>query len=98
MATIPPYTIIYNPTIEWPKYYQYVEPLLTTILCIHSQPNPTINLRTLQTLTQILEQTTNTHIDTMPIKPTPPNYHIKFSNTWKNAPIINTTRQKQSPI
>ena len=33
----------------------------------------------------------------MPIKPTPPNYHIKFSNTWKNAPIINTTPPKTIP-
>jgi hypothetical protein len=85
-ATIPPHTILYNPTPEWPKYYQYVEPSLTTILCIHNQTNLTTNLRTPQELAQVLEQTINTHIDTFPIKPTAPNYHIKFSNTWENAP------------
>ena len=34
-------TIQYNPTPEWPKYYQYVEPSLTSIICIYSQSNPT---------------------------------------------------------
>jgi hypothetical protein len=32
LATIPPHTILYNPTPEWPKYYQYVEPSLNNIM------------------------------------------------------------------
>jgi hypothetical protein len=94
LATIPPHTILYNTSLELPQYYQYVEPSLTTILCIHNQTNLTTNLRSPQELAQVLEQTTNTHIDTFPIKPTTPNYHIKFSNAWKNAPMNNTPHQK----
>ena len=95
MTTIPPHTISYNPTPEWPTYYQYVEPSLTTILCIYNQPNP--NLKTPQDLTQILEQSINTHINTLPIKPTPPDYHVNFSKTWKLAPINNTAPSRAIP-
>lgn len=28
ITTIPPHTIQYNPTLEWPKYYHFVEPSL----------------------------------------------------------------------
>ena len=97
LATIPPYSIQYNPTPKWPKYYQYVEPSLTSIICIHNQPYPTMNLQTPRELSQVLKQTINTHIDTFPINPTIPNYHIQFSNTWKNAPKNNTLTPKTIP-
>ena len=68
-----------------PKYFQYVEPSFTSIICIHSQINPTHILETPRELLHILKQTTNTKIDTYPIKPTIPHYRIKFSNKWKNT-------------
>ena len=36
ILTIPPNTIEYNPTLEWPQYLHTHEPD-TTILCIHNQ-------------------------------------------------------------
>jgi hypothetical protein len=97
MATIPPHTIQYTPTPEWPKYYQYVEPSLTSIICIHGQINPTPSLQTPHGLPHILKQTMNTHIDTYPIKPTIPHYRIKFSHTWKNSPNNNTPITRITP-
>ena len=90
LATIPQHTIQYNPTPEWPKYYHYEEPSLVSIIRIHSQTNLAPNSKTPHTLKHALTLTTTTHIDIYPIKPITPNYHIKFSNTWKNAPKINT--------
>jgi DNA-directed RNA polymerase subunit L len=90
LATISPHTIKYNPTPEWPKYYQYEEPSLVSILCIHGQTNLAPNLKTPHELAHILKHTTHTHIDTYPIKPTSLNYHIKFSKTWRNTPKHNT--------
>ena len=97
MATIPPHTIQYNPSPEWPKYYHYIEPSLTSIIYIHSQASPTPNLQTPHELAHILKHTTNTHIDTYPIKPTKPNYCIKFSNTWKNTPKNNIPTTRNIP-
>ena len=37
---------------------------------------------------------TNTHIDIYLIKPTTPNYHVKFSNTWKITSKNNTHTTK----
>ena len=51
IATIPPHTIQYSPTSEWPKYYHYVEASLTSIIRIHSQTNLAPNLQTPQELT-----------------------------------------------
>ena len=89
LVTIPPHTIQYNPAPEWPKYYQYIEPSLTTIICIHSQNNPTINLQIPKELTKILEITINTRLITSLINPTITNYHVKFSNAWKTTPTNN---------
>ena len=86
IATIPPHTIQYVPTPEWPKYYQYTEPTLTSIICIHNQPYPTPNIQTPQELQHILRRTLNTHIDTYPIAPTNTQYKVKFSKAWINAP------------
>ena len=93
IATIPPHTIQYNPTPEWPNYYQHTEPLLTSIIDVHNQVNPTTNPQTPQELQRILKRITNKHIDTYPVKPTNPHYNVKFSNTWKNASKVNTTTQ-----
>jgi hypothetical protein len=90
LATIPPHTIQYTPTPEWPKYYQYVESSLTSIIYKHGKINPAPRLQTPHVLPHILKQTMNTLIDTYPIKPTIPHYHIKFSHTWKNSPNNNT--------
>ena len=98
LATIPPHTIQYNPTPEWPKYYQYIEPSLTSIICVHNQSHPTINLQTPQELTKILTITTSTQINTSFINPTSANYHVKFSTKWKNAPINNNTPPPQTTI
>ena len=81
LITIPPHTIQYKPTPEWPKYYHYVEPLLLSVICIRSQTNLGPNLRTPHELPHILKEITNIHIDTYPVKPTISNYHVKFSNT-----------------
>jgi hypothetical protein len=56
LATIPPHSIQYNPMPEWPKYYQYTEPSLTSIICIHSQTTLTPNPRTAQELQNILKE------------------------------------------
>jgi hypothetical protein len=90
LATIPPHTIQYNPTPEWPKYYQYTEPSLTSIICVHNQETIPKNTQIPIELQKILKRTTNTHIDIHPIKPTPTHYNVKFSNAWKNAPKTNT--------
>jgi ribonuclease HI len=96
LATIPPHTIIYNPTPKWPKYYQYTEPSLTSIICVHNQDTILNNTQIPTVLQRILKNTIHTHIDTHPIKSTPTHYNVKFSNAWKNAPkttppqIINT--------
>ena len=45
MATIPPHTIQYNPTPKWPKYYQYTEPSITSIICIHNQAYLPTNIK-----------------------------------------------------
>ena len=37
ITTIPPHIIQYKPTPEWPQYYQYTEPSLTSIIYIHNQ-------------------------------------------------------------
>ena len=50
IATIPPYIIQYAPTPEWPKYYQYVEPTLTSIICIHNPTQPPMNIQPPQEL------------------------------------------------
>ena len=55
ITTIPPHTIHYNPTPEWPKYYQYTEPSLTSIICIHYQVTPTLNPQATHELQKILE-------------------------------------------
>ena len=86
ITTIPPHTIHYNPTPEWPKYYQYTEPSLTSIICIHDQVTPTLNPQATHELQKLLGRITNTHIETYSIKPTLTNYNVKFSNKWKNAP------------
>ena len=92
-----PHTIQYNPTPKWPKCYQYVEPSLTSLICIYNQSYSTMKIQTPRELPHVLKQTITTHIDTFPINPTPPNYHIKFSNTWKNAPKNNTPTPKTIP-
>jgi hypothetical protein len=61
LATIPPHTIQYNPTSEWPKYYHYEKPSLVLILCIHGQTSLAPNLKTPHELAHILKQTTRTH-------------------------------------
>ena len=66
MATIPPHAIQYKPTPEWPTYYQYVQPTLTSIPCVHNQPTLHSNVQTPHTLQQTLQQITNTHIDIHP--------------------------------
>ena len=50
LVIIPRQIVQYNPTPKWPKYYQYVEPSLTSIICIHNQPNPTLILQIPQEL------------------------------------------------
>ena len=89
IATIPPHTIQYDPPPEWPKYYQYTEPALTSIVCIHNQVHSTVNLQTPQELQNILTRTLKTHIDTYPITPTTTHYKVKFSKAWINAPKTN---------
>jgi ribonuclease HI len=89
MATIPPHTIQYKPTPEWPTYYQYVETALTSILCVHNQSTLHPNVQTPHTLKQTLQQIKNTHIDIHPIKPNLTHHTIKFSHAWKTAPIVN---------
>ena len=69
MATIPPHTIQYKPTPEWPPYYQYIEPALMSISCVHNQATLSTFVQTPHTLKQILQQITNTHIDTNPLNP-----------------------------
>ena len=86
MATIPPHTIQYKPTLEWPKYYQYTEPSFKSIICIHNQTILTLNVRTPHTLQQVLKQTTNTHIDIRSIKPTPITYRVEFLQCMENYP------------
>jgi hypothetical protein len=88
MTTIPPHTIKYKPTPEWPTYYQYDEPALTSIICIHNQATLSPNVRTPHTLKQILQQLTNTHIETHPIMPNSTQYKVKISNIWKNTPKV----------
>ena len=64
---------------------------ITHVNNMHTQPKQPPNKSTNPTkLTKILKLTTNTHINTFPINPTATNYHVKFSTTWKNAPINNT--------
>jgi hypothetical protein len=53
MTTIPPHTIQYKPTPEWPTYYQYVEPALTSIICVHNQSTLNPSIQTPHTLKQI---------------------------------------------
>ena len=89
IATIPPHIIHYDPTPEWPKYYQYIEPSLTSIICIHNQKYPTMNIQTPHELQNVLKKTLNTHIDTFPIIPNLRHYNVKFSKAWKNAPKTN---------
>ena len=55
MTTIPPHTIKYKPTPEWPTYYQYDEPALTSIICVHNQATLSPNVRTPHTLKPILQ-------------------------------------------
>ena len=98
MATIPPHTIHYDPTPEWPGYYQYIEPSITSIICIHNQTNLPMNIHTLNELQQVLKQTTNTHIDTHPIKPTSIHYNVKFFFAWKIAPKVSTTQTINTQI
>ena len=98
MATIPPHTIQCDPTPEWPKYYQYTEPSITSIICIHNQTNIPMNIQTPIALQQVLQQTLNTHIDTFPIKPTPTHYNVKFSLAWKTAPKVSITQNKNTQI
>ena len=86
IATIPPYTIQYAPTPEWPKYYQYVEPTLTSIICIYNATQPPVNIQPPQELQKVLKKTFNIHIDTHPINLNTKPYKVKFSNSWNNAP------------
>ena len=88
MTTIPPHTITYKPTPEWPTYYQYDEPALTSIICIHNQTTLSPNVQTPHTLKQILQQVTNTHIDTHPITPNRTHYKVKTSKIWKHTPKV----------
>ena len=98
LATIPPHAINYDPKPEWPKYYKHIELAQTSIICIHNQVHPTTNLQTPHPLQQVLQNTTNTHIDTYPIKPTPMKYHVKISKAWKDAPKANTLTQINTQI
>ena len=88
IVTIPPHSIQYNPMSEWPKYYHYIEPSLTSTIYIHNQTTLTPNPKTAQELQNILQRLTNTHITTHHIKPTHAHYNVKFSNKWKNAPHV----------
>ena len=90
IATIPPHTMQYKPTPEWPQYYQYTETSLTSIIYIHNQLTPATRQQFPNNLRDILKRITNTYIDIHPIQPTPNNYHIKFSKAWKIAPKENT--------
>ena len=89
MTTIPPHTITYKPTPEWPTYYQYDEPALTSIICVHNQSSLSPNVQTPHTLKQLLQQLTNTHINTHPITPNLTHYKVKLSNIWKDTPTVN---------
>ena len=91
ISTIPPHTIQYKPTPEWPQYYQYTETSLTSIIYIHNQLTPTMHQQVPNNLHIILKRITNTHIDIHPIQPTPNTYHINFSEAWKTASNDNTT-------
>ena len=66
IANIFPHTIQYDPTPEWPRYYQYVEPTLTSILCIHNPTHLLMNIQTPHELQKVLKKILNTHIDTHP--------------------------------
>ena len=98
LTTIPPHTLHYSPTPKWPKYYHHIEPLLTSIICIHNQANLTPNLQTPSELTHVLQHTTNTTINTYPIKPTMPHYNIKFLHTWKTNLNNNTPTTQDTSL
>ena len=82
IVNIPPHTIHYDPTTEWPK------PSHTSIICIHNQIIPTKNLQTPQELQRVLKRITNTHTKIYPNKPTLTQYNVKFSKEWQYAPKI----------
>ena len=98
IATIPLHTIHYVPTPEWPRYYQYIEPSLTSIICIDNQAHLSMNLQTPHELQKVLKKTLKTHIDTYPINPTPTQYNVEFSNSWKTAPKQPPTSSLQTTI
>ena len=64
ILTILPHTISYNPILEWPKYYQYIEPSFTFRICIHNQSNTTNNIQTPQALHHIIKRIHNSQVDT----------------------------------
>ena len=87
IITIPPNTIPYNPTLEWPKYLHYLENQYTTILSINNSSPSLCNLQIPNTITaNILElYNINTKNHLHQITP-PPKKIVIYSCAWHNAP------------
>ena len=54
IVIVPPHTINFDPTLEWPEYYWYIEQSLTSIICILNQSNPTKNTQNPQELQYVI--------------------------------------------
>ena len=86
ILTIPPNTIQYNPTLEWPKHLHHLENQYTTIVCIYNERSPPGHHHTLNTLTPNILGLYNIHVKINLIESTPLRNEGKCSHEWHTTP------------
>ena len=89
IATIPPNTIQYNPTTEWPKYLHQLENQYTTIIRIHKHGPSSVNPQIPNALISNIISLYNIKINNNPTQTIPHMKKIKYSSAWQQASQYN---------